>query len=407
MVGVAFLADFIAVGFLFYSFGVFINAIEADMGWTRSEISWALAVSNLATAAAAPVIGRLLDRVSVRRMMSVGALVMAAGFLLLSQARTLWQFLLVFGTVLAVGSQSMGHLSSAKLVANWFDARRGTALGIATMGISLSGLVMPPVATWLVLQTGWRTSFAVYAAGTLLIVLPAVWWGVVDRPEDVGQQPDGAVRPAEDAPPVTERTWSSGAMLREPAFWAIALPFSIGFFANSAILTHLVPHARALGLDAYRAALLLSFVAGAGVAGKVAFGWIADRLGARLAVTLSMGLQLAGTLLLLQLTSFAPLAATGVVFGFGMGGMVPLHGTMVGEVFGRASFGKALGLMRPFQVPIHAAGIPFAGIVFERTGHYTFAFQTFVGAYALAITVLGVQGWRARRRAPGPGRAAR
>jgi MFS family permease len=394
MVAVAFLADFVAVGFMFYSFGVFLGAVETDLGASRAQVSWALALSNLAGSFAAPLIGRAIDRLGVRRVMLAGACAVSAGFALASRATALWQFHLVFGSFLALGAMSMGNLSSGKLVANWFVERRGTALGVATMGISLSGLVMPPVATWLILNLGWRGGFLVYAAGTLLVVAPVAAWLVVERPEDVGQWPDGRARAGGgEAPP--ERRFASREIVRDAGFWRIVLPFALAFFANSAVLTHVVQHALSLGIPAYRAAFLLSCIAGAGVAGKVAFGRIADRLGPRAAVALSLSLQLAGVLLLLGLHRYGPLLATGLVFGFGMGGMVPLQGTLVAATFGRVSFGKAMGLIRPFQVPIHAAGVPFAGFVFVRTGGYGPAFAVFAVAYALALLALVVPSRRA------------
>jgi len=398
MVGVAFLADFIAVGFLFYSFGVFITAIEPDLGVSRAEISIALALSNLVGAFAAPLLGRLLDRSSIRWVMGAGAVLMASGFLLLSRVDAIWQLHLLFATFLAVGASTMGGLASAKLVANWFERRRGTALGIATMGISLSGLLMPPGATWLIKQLGWRSSFLVYAGLTLLIVLPPVLLLVVNRPEDIGQRPDGDAPPDDtepDAPPA--RIWATRELLRSGAFWGSVLPFALGFFANSAVLTHLVPHALSLGIEEYRAASLLSFAAGAGVAGKVAFGRIADRSGPRFAIALSLALQLVGVAALVFARRYAALVPIAALFGFGMGGMVPLQGTLLGSLFGRSSFGKVMGLIRPVQVPIHAIGIPFAGFVFVRLGSYDAAFQVFVIAYALALAaLLGVRTGTAR-----------
>lgn len=389
MVGVAFVADFVAVGFMFYSFGVFLGAVEEDLDASRAQISWALAFANLAGSFAAPWIGRLLDRLGVRRVMAAGALLMALGFALASQARALWQFHLAFGSVLALGAMAMGNLSAGKLVASWFVERRGTALGIATMGISLSGLAMPPVATWLILNLGWRGGFLIYAAGTLCVILPLVLLFVVERPEDVGARPDGRPAPAEGEPaPAPERTFASREILGDPGFWRIVLPFALAFFSNSAVLTHVVQHALSLGIADYRAAFLLSCMAGAGVVGKVAFGRIADGLGPRAAVAISIGLQLAGVLLLRELGSYPALVATGLVFGFGMGGMVPLQGTLVATTFGRSSFGKAMGLIRPFQVPIHAAGVPFAGFVFVETGSYGPAFLVFAGAYLLALGAL-------------------
>lgn len=398
MVGVAFLADFIAVGFLFYSFGVFLAAVQADLGASRTQISWALGITNLVGSFAAPLIGRALDRFPVRRIMLLGTGLTAAGFAALSQVSALWQFLAIFGSLLAVGTMSMGHLSSAKLVANWFEVRRGTALGVATVGISLSGLVMPPLATWLILNVGWRGGFFAYAAATLLVVAPVAMLFVVSRPEDVGQTPDGLPEPepAAGAPRLAATAWSTREILRERAFFGTVIPFALGFFANSAVLTHLVPHARDLGIDAYGAASVLSFVAAAGMAGKVAFGWVADRLGASRALALSLLLQLFGVAALLVAHAYPALVVTGLVFGLGMGGMVPLQGAMLATAFGRISFGKAMGLMRPFQVPIHALGVPFAGFAFERTGSYDLAFQVFAVAYALAIAAALGLGRRAR-----------
>jgi MFS family permease len=400
MVGVAFLADFIAVGFLFYSFGVFLAAVEADLGASRTQISWALGIANLVGAFAAPVIGRALDRFPVRRIMLFGAALTTAGFAALSQVAALWQFLAIFGSLLAVGTMAMGHLSSAKLVANWFELRRGTALGVATIGISLSGLLMPPLATWLILNVGWRGGFLAFAAATLLVVAPVAFLFVVSRPEDVGQQPDGLpeVPETSGAPRLAAVSWRTREILREPAFFGTVIPFGLGFFANSAVLTHLVPHARHLGIDAYGAATVLSFVAAAGMAGKVVFGWIADRLGPWRALSLSLLLQLVGVVALLGAHGYVALVATGLVFGLGMGGMVPLQGALLASVFGRVSFGKAMGLMRPFQVPLHALGVPFAGFAFESTGSYDLAFQVFAVTYALAIAAALGLGRRASAR---------
>lgn len=402
IVAVAFGADFIAVGFLFYSFGIFLPWVEKDLEASRGEISLALGIANATGALAAPLLGRAVDRFPIRNVMTAGALAMAAGFALLSRVDALWQVYALFGTAVGVGAMAMGNLSTGKLVANWFERRRGTALGVATMGISLSGLVMPSVATWLILNLGWRGGFLTYAAGTLLLVLPPVWAVVVSRPEDRGLRPDGEPPPEADGAEgaaAPETAWRSRDVLRAPGFWAIALPFAIAFFATSAVLTHAAPHALALGVPEYRAAWALSCMAGAGVAGKVTFGRVADRLGTRTALTLSLGLQAAGAAALVGVEQYALLLPTALVFGFGMGGLVPLQSGMLAEAFGRLSFGKAMGLLRPVQIPLHAAGVPFAGWVYSTTGGYAAAFGVFVGAYLLAMGVVNAPALAGRRAA--------
>jgi MFS family permease len=402
IVAVAFLVDFIAVGFFFYSFGIYYPAIDADFPGGSVWVAAGLSVSNAVSGFFAPFVGRALDRFPIRRIMLLGAVVVSAGFGLLSLTTTLWQYYLVLGTFFSFGLGMMGGLASTKLVANWYVARRGTALGIATMGVSLSGLVMPHVANWLVSELGWRGGFQVYALGILVVVVPAVAWVVVTRPEDIGQRTDGdddAMAADPNGPP--ERVWSTGEILRSAHFWLIALPFALTFSALSAILIHIVPYAADLGIDSSRAALVLSVAAGGGVVGKLAFGRLVDRFDPRVAVLASFGTQVVGLVAIMNAGEYAALLAGSVLFGFGMGGVVPLQGALAGAAFGRLSFGEVMGLMRPVQVPLHAVGIPLAAMIHDFTGSFQPAWWIFLGVYAASgLIIAGLRLPRPPKPAP-------
>jgi predicted MFS family arabinose efflux permease len=269
--------------------------------------------------------------------------------------------------------------------------KRGTALGVATMGVSLSGLVMPTLATWLVQELGWRAGFAIYSAGVLVIVVPLVAFFVVTRPEDVGQRPDGDPTDEEArAGGVPEVFWRTRDILRARNFWFIALPFAAVFSSLSAILIHIVPYANDLGITGYRAGWVLSIAAGAGVLGKLVFGRLVDLWDARFAVWTSFGTQIVGLVLLLQGVGYSGLVLGAVVFGFGMGGVVPLQGALAGLAFGRLSFGEVMGLMRPVQVPLHALGIPLAAWIHDTTGSFEPAFQIFLGVYAASCALIAL-----------------
>ena len=398
IVGIVFVVDFVAVGFFFYSYGVFFKSIAAELGdGTRIGVSLGLPISNAIGAAVAPFLGRAIDRLPIKRIMLVGAVCVSAGFGLLAFIQAFWQFYLVLGSLLALGMGMMGGMASSKLVANWFEAQRGRAFGLATTGISLSGLLMPSVATWLVARIGWRGAFDVYAVATLLLVVPLVARFVVNRPEDMGLRRDGA--PPEDldpgAAPLLESSWSTAEILRSRNFWAIAVGFGLAFGTMSAVLVHLVPHADDLGLAPFEAARVLSCAAGAGVLGKVIFGRLVDRLDPRVAIVGAFATQLAGLLLLMRGESYAALVAGGLVFGLGMGATVPLQGAITGAAFGRLSFGKVTGLLRPMQLPLHVLGIPLAAWVFDTTGSYDVAFRIFAGSYLVAcgaVLALRVEG---------------
>jgi len=383
MVGVAFFVDFIAVGFFFYSYGVFFKALAAEFGGARLDVSLGLTVTNVVGGSLAPFIGRALDRFPIKRVIAAGAVSMTTGFLLLAFIDARWQFYLVLGSLIAFGTNAMGGLATAKLVANWFDRRRGTALGIATMGISLSGVIMPNVSAGLIEIFGWRGGFAVYGAFTGLCVLPLVLAVVVSGPEHMGLAPDGTIY-AEGQAPKPKPEPSTKALLAERNFWMTTLCIGFLFCSMGATLTHMVPRVTDMGYSLVEAAPILSFGAGLGVLGKVVFGWLVDRLDPRYALWAAIASQVLGQVGMLGFDGYLPFAVSAAIFGFGMGGIVPLHGAVAGIAFGREAFGKSMGLMRPAMMPLQVLGPPFAGWIFDVTGSYDFAFQSFLLLYALS-----------------------
>src|SRR5690606_1023977 len=181
IIAVTFVVDFIAVGFFFYSYAVFLLPIAHELGdGSRLGANTGLALVNTVAAGLAPWVGGALDRFPIKRIMTIGAVLSATGFACLSLVQSMFQFYMVLICLTAVGTGMMGQLATAKLVANWWVAKRGMALGIATMGVSLSGVIMPFVTTWLIDQYGWRGSFQVFSVMTLLVVVPVVLFYVVD-----------------------------------------------------------------------------------------------------------------------------------------------------------------------------------------------------------------------------------
>ncbi len=389
MVLVAFSVDFVAVGFFFYSYGVFFNAIAKEFGGSHLGASLGLTVTHAVGAIAAPLVGRALDRYPLRRVIAVGAVSMSTGFLLLSQVNSLLEFYLVLGVFVGFGASSMGNLATSKLVTNWFDKRRGTALGIAASGVSLSGVVMPNVSAQLIENFDWRIGFMVFGFFTLCVVVPLVLRLVISRPEDVGLRPDGALPKPQGSAVVSMPRIGMRDVVREYNFWVIVLTFSFLFCSMSATLTHMIPRLVHLGHSLVDAAGVMSLCAGLGVFGKLGFGWIADRLPVRRVVVMVIILQLTGQILMFTSDHFAVFSAGAAIFGLGVGGVVPMQGAIVGATFGRERFGAILGLMRPAMFPIQIIGVPFAGWVYDVYQSYEPAFQVFLALYIFAaVTIL-------------------
>ena len=388
IVMVAFVVDFIAVGFFFYSYGVFFLPIANELGGgSRFGVSMGIALVNGVSAIIAPWVGNALDRYPIKRIMAFGACVSALGFATLSFVRNMTEFYIALISLTAIGTATMGQLATGKLVANWFSVKRGTALGIATMGVSLSGVIMPPVTTWLIIEFGWRGSLEIFSITTLVIVLPVVLLFVVNTPEEKGLEPDGKtpLPLAVGTKPNVEVKINWRDVLRNRAFWGVTLTFGLLFCCMGATLTNLIPLARDLGFDRYQAAYALTAGAFTGVIGKIFFGILSDRANARLAVVFVIITQWLGIALIVYSKSYLVLVIASAIFGFGMGGVAPLHAMMVGTLFGRREFGKVMGLMRPMMLPLQTIGLPLSGFIYDRVGNYDLAFDLFLVLLVIAI----------------------
>ena len=400
MVAVAFIVDFIAVGFFFYSYSVFFKSIAAEFGDSRLGVSIGISVTQGVGALLAPFIGRALDRFPLKRIMAAGAVSMGTGFLLLGLVQTPLQFYLVLGVFIGFGAGAMGQLATSKLVSNWFVLKRGTALGIAATGISVSGVLMPATTAWLIGEFGWRNGFVAYGVITLVIVVPLILRLVVSRPEDFGLLPDGAAEAATLPPP--RPALRTAEYIRNSNFWYLLITIGLLFCIQSATLIHMVPQLTDRGIDLISASVIASSTALFGVMGKLIYGALVDRWDVRWALWLAIAFQVAGQLFMLFGNGYSGFLIGASLFGFGMGGIVPMQGAVVGAAFGRENFGRVLGAMRPPMAIIHLLGVPFAGWVYDSTGSYEPAFLTFLGLYAITtLVVLGIRvETRSARRRP-------
>ena len=390
IVGVAALAQGVSLGSTFYAYGAFLKPLTAEFGASRLAVTLGLTLLTLVQGAVAPFLGRALDRRSPRAIMIAGLVTEAAGLAMLSQVFAFWQAGALFVTAIAIGSCLFGPLVAATLVARWFVRRRGQALGIAALGAALGGAAFPPLVTALIEALGWRGAVGAMGAGLLLLIGPFAW-ALVRQPEDVGVTPDGEpvatpASPGSAGAPIAFVT--TGALVRDPNFWAITTAIGFAFCPVSALLAHLVPYATDIGISPRRAAIVMSGYALGGGVGRVLFCSLADRIDKRVVVWIAYGwLALCWSRLLGQ-PSFVALLVAVVAAGVAVGGITPLWGALTGATYGRAAFGRAMGLMNLLMLPFSIVGAPAAAYLFDRTGSYRLAFASFLGCFVLGAIAI-------------------
>ena len=190
--------EFTVIGFLFYSFPIFWPYLISELGMTESQLGMVTAFYFIPVAILAIFVGRALDKYSVKNFMMIGSMIYAVGLFSLSFINSFWSLITIYLTILALGSIMMGNLAVAKLISNWFDKNAGRALGIAAVGISFSGVVLPLIVDPLLDIVGWRNVYVIFASVVLFIILPLIFFVVIDDPYTVNQVKDGMKRDLEE-----------------------------------------------------------------------------------------------------------------------------------------------------------------------------------------------------------------
>lgn len=397
LAGYSFSVCFLVSSFFLHSRGIFFPYWVTEFGVDRTEISAVVSLVLFTGACVAPVTGFLIDRFPVRAIVTFGALWLATGYLLLRFVDGYVAFLLTFVLFQGIGWTCVGPLVQTKLMVNWFFRNRGMALGVAIMGISVAGVVMPAVATLLAESLGWRASYTLYAGLLVAVLLPATWLIVRQQPGDIGQFPDGANAP----PPVAaaaavkaaaaddrERTFDVyREFLTSRAFWSVVLTFGLMNGVYSAMITHLPSYLTTeLSYNMLEASFVLGVAGGFAIAGKLVFGWMMDHVKAKSTVMFGVTSYFTSTLVFMHVDAYPALLVAAGLFGLGFGGMVPVRSVILSRLFGAARFSRVNGLLSFFLAPA-TFWVLITGWVTDSTGTYVTAFQVWAVAFLLAGTV--------------------
>ena len=394
----AFFCAFIHSGCGFYAFSLFVTPLQADFGWGRGGIMIALTIFFLIGGVTAPYVGRLVDRYGAKKVLALGAAITGLGFVLLSLVQSLWHF---YGgyIIVGVGMAATGMVPATTIVSNWFEKRRGTAIGIMSAGIGAGGFALAPlIGAYLIPNFGWRVSYFALALITWLLI-PLVLLVIKTKPADMGLYPDGrqdseTVAETEALPSASEGLTLKMA-LATSSFWLIAVSFLANGFSEVGLLQNQVPYLVDVGFPLTTAATAYGVVGLWSLIGKFGFGWLCDRIQAKYACAIGFGVQLVGIIILMNVRPTAPPALLwlyAVVIGFGVGSWLPTMSMLISTNFGLAAYGTIFGMVTLAQSIGTSTGPLMAGYMYDTMGSYHWAFIIFLALFAVAIvTILAVR----------------
>ncbi|MFT3964552.1 MAG: MFS transporter [Sphingobium sp.] len=341
-------------------FGLFLLPLSQEFGWARASISVVLGILALVGAVMYPFIGRYIDSHGARRTLLIGVVGLAFSIAALALVNgSLIQFYATF-SVLALFGAMAGTPIYQKLIADWFDRNRGTALGIsAGVGCGVGSVIFPALAAMLVSGQGWRVGYLGIAAVMLLVALPILHLLLHDRP---------ASGPAEA---VTAREGlSPGEAARTPAFWLILIAIASGAGCTTAIFSHVVPILSDRGFSLATGTVVVSVFALVTSGWQIATGRIMDMVRSPRIVVPMYLLAVPGLVMLEFGRSMPELIGGGVMLGMALGAQFGALPYFVARYFGVHSFGTIIGAMYSAVIGVQGTTPILLDAAYDRLHSY-------------------------------------
>ena len=371
----------VAFGAMF-SLPVFLRPIAADTGWSFTGVSAAMTIAFLAMAFGSFAWGSLSDRLGPRVVVLAGSIILAGSLALASRMPTLLGFQLTFG-VLVGGAAAAIFAPLMACVTGWFETQRSLAVSLVSAGMGMAPMTMSPLAAWLVTHRDWRASLLIISAIVAAVMIPVAF--LIRRPPAMA----GAGAPAggvTDAAPEMSRSEA----LRSPQFLILVLTNFFCCAAHSGPIVHTVSYAVTCGIPLMLAVSIYSVEGLAGLGGRVAFGLLGDRFGAKRILVIGLLVQALGTLGYLAARELATFYTVAAVFGFIYAGVMPLYSVIARENFPMRMMGTVIGGMAMAGGLGMATGPVVGGIIYDAFASYAWLFITCfalgVGAFLIALT---------------------
>jgi len=371
-----------------FSFGIFLKPISSEFGWGRGEISSAFAIAMLVSGAFAILSGRAADRYGPRLLVTISGTLVAAGFFLMSRINSIWQVQLIWGVFMGLGG-CFFFIPITTALLRWFVKRRGAAMSLTGAGFGLGGIIAPPLCQALIATFDWRTTYTILSLITLAMVIPLAQF-LKKSPEQAGMraygaEPDGdngVISPASRA----NADFSFTGALKTGRFWLFGFLQLCFFSSLQVVLVHINPYALDIGIPALTAASIVSFISAFSTAGRIATGFLSDRLGGKPMLVACLFTATVALVLLFFAREVWMFYLFAVVFGLAYGGIVPLTSIVPVELFGIKNFGVIYAGLTLVSTIGESMGAPAAGFIFDVTGSYQIAFLLCIVLGSLALT---------------------
>lgn len=395
----AFLILFLGGGRL-HLFGLLLKPMSEDLDVTRSSLSLVVLIFNVTSAISVLVVGRLLDRYSLKLIMGLGSILSAVGFILMGWVSEPWQLFVIYAFFIALAGPGVSLIAIGVMISQWFDRRHGAAMSVSQSGGSLGQMVILGALAIFLSELAWRTAFVLLGTAYLLLVPPLVFALVKTRPptESVSPKAPGDVDPQLTLPSTKDTISNTGVTMgqlirnvsRTREIYLLMAVYAICGFQDMFVTTHVVAFTTDQGISQQIAGNLLALMGIMSLAGVLSAGFLADSFGAVKATLLCFAMRIGIFAWIIYFQDPFSIAAFALLYGYTFPITAPLIIIFVRKIFGTAH----LGIMTAFILVIHqipgGLGAYTGALFFDKTGSYDGAFllMLLLSGVALLVTTL-------------------
>ncbi|WP_374309915.1 MFS transporter [Dongia sp.] len=378
----------VAAGAMF-SLPVLLRPIAEETGWSVTGVSSAMTIGFLAMAFASMGWGVLTDRVGPMPVLLAGSVILAGSLVLAANASSLYQFQLVFGLLVGVATAAVFAPTMA-CVTGWFDTHRSLAVSLVSAGMGMAPMTMAPLAAWLVTLHDWRTTLEIIAAIVAVIMIPMSLL-VRRAPALAAAQMAGeAADASQSEPSALAPEMSVAEAMRSPQFIILLLTNFFCCATHSGPIFHTVSYAVTCGIPLIAAVSIYSVEGLAGMGGRLAFGLLGDRFGAKQVLAWGLLVQALGAFAYVLVSQLAAFYVVAAMFGFIYAGVMPLYAVLARENFPLKMMGTVIGATAMTGSLGMATGPVAGGWIYDTfasyAGLYILAGGLGIGAFLIALT---------------------
>ena len=395
MVGGAVVSLFAWMGVSQAAAGVFLKPVVDDLGWQVWQFTLGVSLASGAGGLSGVIAGSIVDKRGPRLLILVGALVAAACLVGLSRQSHLWVFLVLYSIGGLFGWSLFSSTVINPTITKWFIRKRGWALALGSIGVSMAGLIAPVTMTFIVDTWSWRVGYAAMGVFVLVAVVPVSF--IMRRtPEDHGLLPDGdssdlAVQSNQPTRAVEIPSFTRWEAVRTSGFWLLLIGFAFNMAALISILVHAIPLLTDSGFSRTIAASALAVNGLGNLSSKAVWGYGLQRVHPRLLVITAFMISAAGVILILIATAtglYTVLFPGFFMYGFGFGGTIPLGEFTWAKYFGRRHIGAIRGIGNPVAILFSGIGPILVGLWFDIVGVYQPAFFAIIASFFVGAALV-------------------